>query len=62
MASSVVQIWNLARIHTFYPSSFKNDEVDEMFEEVFDNGYELVCFDQHGSRYIFRLAENRYES
>ena len=56
-----IHIWDLPQTYTFNPSCFKNNniDIDNMFLEVFSNGYELVCFDQHKSRYIFRLEKEK---
>jgi hypothetical protein len=50
-------VWDFP--HTsFYPSSFTHEEEDKMLEEVFANGYELICFmndrPKMAPRYIFK--------
>jgi hypothetical protein len=48
------EVWDLPYTHTFYPSSFSKDKLDDAFEEIFSNGYELICLDSYQSRYIFK--------
>ncbi len=56
-----LEVWDFPHTHTFYPSSFSNNEEDKMFNELFYNGYEFICFmddrPKMAPRYIFKLGD-----
>ena len=47
-----IMVWDFPHTHTFYPSHFGENNLDDAIAEVIANGYELVSHTER--RYIFK--------